>query len=387
LTSPSQSFIIYYYVFGFEQKQMEQIFGGNLMEIKRTIKPPEQLKPLYEDPLKLKFGKTFTDHMFKMNYTESKGWHSPEITPYQPLSLDPASAVFHYGQEIFEGQKAYKSKQNEILLFRPYENAKRFNNSMKRMSMPEIPVEDFIYYEEELLRLEERWIPTVKGTSLYIRPTGIASEAALGVRPSSEYLFFIILSPVGAYYSSGFKPCGLWVSTEFSRAGDGGTGAAKTGGNYGGSLVATGIALKKGYNQVLWLDSKEHRFVEEVGAMNIFFVIENKLVTPALTGTILPGITRKSLLQLAPDMGIEPEERTIPIDEILEGIDSGKVTEIFGAGTAAVISPVGIISYKDKEFIINNNETGPWSQKFFDTLTGIQYGELPDRYNWVHRVK
>lgn len=356
------------------------------MDIKKTLLPPDKRKPLYDDASKLKFGKTFTDYMFTMNYTEGKGWHSPEIKPYQPLMMDPAAAVFHYGQEIFEGQKAYKSKQNEILLFRPDENAKRFNDSMRRMSMPEIPVEDFIKIEEELLKMDERWIPTVKGTSLYIRPTGIASEPALGVKPSSEYIFFIILAPVGAYYASGFKPCSLWVSTDYSRAAEGGTGAAKAGGNYGGSLAATGVAMKKGYNQVLWLDSKEHRFVEEVGAMNIFFVMDDKLVTPALTGTILPGITRKSLIQLAPDLGIQPEERAITIDEVLEGIESGKVKEVFGAGTAAVISPVGIISYKDKEYTINNNETGPWSQKFFDTLTGIQYGELEDKYNWVHKV-
>ncbi|MCP5106920.1 MAG: branched-chain amino acid aminotransferase [bacterium] len=357
------------------------------MDLKKTILAPEKLKPLYEDAAKLKFGNTFSDYMFTMNYTEGEGWYSPEIKPHQPLVLDPAAAVFHYGQEIFEGQKAYKSKQNEILLFRPAENAKRFNDSMRRMSMPEIPVQDFIHYEEELLKLEKRWIPTKKGTSLYMRPTGIATEPTLGIKPSSRYLFFIILSPVGAYYSSGFKPCSLWVSTEYSRAAEGGTGEAKAGGNYGGSLAATKIALQKGYNQVLWLDSKEHRFVEEVGAMNIFFVMENKLVTPALTGTILPGITRKSVLQLAPDLGLEPEERAIAIEEVVEGIEAGKVTEIFGAGTAAVISPVGMLSYEDKEYTVNNNETGTFSQMFFDTLTGIQYGELDDKYNWVHTVK
>ncbi|HLP48805.1 MAG TPA: branched-chain amino acid aminotransferase [Candidatus Kapabacteria bacterium] len=357
------------------------------MELKKTLLPPEKLKPLYEDALQLKFGKMFTDYMFTMSYMEGKGWYAPEIKPYQPLVLDPACAVFHYGQEIFEGQKAYKTKNNEILLFRPEENAKRFNMSMKRMSMPEIPVEDFLYYERELIKLEERWIPTQKGTSLYIRPTGIATEPALGVKPSSEYLFFIILSPVGAYYSSGFKPCSLWVSTEYARAGEGGTGAAKAGGNYGGSLAATADALRKGCNQVLWLDSKEHRFVEEVGAMNIFFIMNDKLVTPPLTGTILPGITRKSVLQLAGDLDIEPVERMIAVDEVLEGIKAGQVTEVFGAGTAAVISPVGKICYKDKEYTINNNETGPWAQKIFDTLTGIQYGELEDKYHWVHKIK
>jgi branched-chain amino acid aminotransferase len=357
------------------------------MEIKKTLLPTGKLKPLFEDALKLKFGKNFTDYMFTMIYNEGEGWHSPEIKPYESLVLDPAALVFHYGQEIFEGQKAYKSKQNEILLFRPEENAKRFNYSMKRMFMPEIPVEDFVHYEEELLKLEERWIPKIKGTSLYIRPTAIAIEPGLGVKPSRQYLFFIILSPVGPYFSSGFSPISLWVSREYTRAGDGGTGDAKAGGNYGASLAATGAAMEKGYNQVLWLDSKDRRYVEEVGAMNIFFIIDNTLVTPVLTGTILPGITRKSLLEIAPDMGIKTEERAVAIDEVIEGIESGKVKEIFGAGTAAIICPVGKINYKNKEYTINNNEIGPWAQKFFDTLTGIQYGELEDKYGWVYKVK
>jgi branched-chain amino acid aminotransferase len=356
------------------------------MEIKTTLLAKEQLKPLYDDPLKLKFGKNFADYMFTLSYEVGKGWHSPEIKPHQPLMLDPAAAVFHYGQEIFEGQKAYKSKDDEILMFRPYENAKRFNRSMTRMSMPEIPVEDFVRYEEELLKLEERWIPKAKGAALYMRPTGIATEPALGVKPSSQYLFFIILSPVGPYYSTGFNPVSLWVSREFSRAGEGGTGAAKAGGNYGGSLLASKKAAEKGYNQVLWLDAKEHKYVEEVGAMNILFVKGDKLVTPPIGGTILPGITRKSVLQMAPDLGLQAEERPISIDEVMTGIESGEITEVFGAGTAAVISPVGKIAYEGKEAVVNNNETGPMANKFFDTLTGIQYGELEDKYNWVHKV-
>lgn len=357
------------------------------MELKKTLLPKEKLKPLYDDPLTLRFGKLFTDYMFTMEYKEGEGWHSPEIKPYQPLMLDPASSVFHYGQEVFEGQKAYKSQKNEILMFRPEENAKRFSRSLRRMSMPEIPVDDFLYYEEELVKLEERWIPTKKGTSLYIRPTGIATEPALGVRASDQYLFYIILSPVGAYYKTGFNPISLCVSREYCRAAEGGTGASKAGGNYGASLAATRQAMAKGFNQVLWLDAKEHRYIEEVGAMNIFFIIDNKLVTPPLTGTILPGITRKSLLEMAPDMDIEPLEKAITIDELVEGIESGSVTEVFGAGTAAVISPVGKITYNNKEYIINNNQTGPWGQKFFDTLTGIQYGELEDKYNWMRVLK
>ncbi len=357
------------------------------MEIKKTLLPDSKLKPLFADPLALKFGQHFTDYMFTLWYKEGKGWHSPEIKPYGPLPLEPSAAVFHYGQEIFEGQKAYKSKQNQILMFRPDENAKRFNMSMTRMSMPTIPEADFLHYEEELLKLEQRWIPQVKGAALYLRPTGIATEAALGVRPATEYLFFIILCPVGPYYSTGFNPVSLWVSEEYSRAGEGGTGAAKAGGNYGGSLIASKKASAMGCNQVLWLDAREHRYVEEVGAMNILFVMGNKLVTPPLKGTILPGITRKSLLHLSADLGLEPEERPLAIDEVIEGIQSGKVTEIFGAGTAAVVSPVGKIRFRDKEYVINNNQTGPWTQKFFDTLTGIQYGELEDKYGWVHVVK
>jgi len=356
------------------------------MQIKKTLLTDDKLKPLFDDPLALKFGHHFTDYMFTLSYSGGK-WHSAEIKPYQPLVLDPAAAVFHYGQEIFEGQKAYKSKEDKILLFRPDENANRFNQSMTRMSMPTIPVEDFIRFEEELLKLEERWIPRVKGAALYMRPTGIATEPALGVRPANQYLFFLILCPVGPYYSTGFNPVSLWVSKDYSRAGDGGTGSAKAGGNYGGSLLAAQKAAANGYNQVLWLDAKEHRYVEEVGAMNILFVHENQLVTPPLGGTILPGITRKSVLTLAGDLGLEPVERRITIDEVVEGIEAGKITEIFGAGTAAVISPVGKIGYNGKDYVVNNNVTGPWAQKFFDTLTGIQYGDLEDKHGWVHVVK
>jgi len=301
------------------------------MEIKKELLPPERLKPLFDDPMKLEFGKTFTDYMFTMEYTREGGWKDPKIEPYHSLVLEPATMMFHYSQAAFEGQKAYRSPRDEILLFRPLENAKRMNRSLERMCIPEIPEELFLHAECELLKLDKRWIPTQKGTSLYIRPT--------------------------------------------------------TGGNYAASIAASQIANNKGYSQVLWLDSKEHRYVEEVGAMNIFFVIDNKLVTPPLTGTILPGITRKSVLEMADDLEIETEERLIPIGEIVEGIESGRVTEIFGAGTAAVISPVGRINYNDKEYIVNNNETGYWAKKFFDTLTGIQYGGLEDKYGWVYKVR
>jgi len=357
------------------------------MEIKRELLPPEKLKPLFEDPMKLEFGKTFTDHMFTMEYTREGGWKNPKIAPYRPFVLDPATIMFHYSQAAFEGQKAYRSPRDEILLFRPLENAKRMNLSMARMCIPEIPEQLFVQAECELLKIEKRWIPSQKGAALYIRPTVIATEVLIGpVRPSDEYLFFIILSPVGPFYKEGFNPIGLWVDKVYSRAADGGTGEAKTGGNYAGSIAATVTAKEKRYSQVLWLDAREHRYVEEVGTMNVFFVIDNKLVTPPLTGTILPGITRKSVLEMAEEMEIQAEERPVSIDELIEGISFGRVSEVFGAGTAAVISPVGRINFEDKEYVVNKDETGVWTKRFFDTLTGIQYGELEDKYGWVYKV-
>lgn len=358
------------------------------MKIRQELLPSFRLKPLFKDPTKLDFGKNYTDHMFLMDYARKDGWRDPVIKAYEPLALEPATMMFHYSQAVFEGQKAYRSPQDEILLFRPLENARRMNRSMSRMGMPEIPEELFLQAECELLRVEKRWIPKQRGTALYIRPVAIATEPLLGaVKPSDNYIFFIMLSPVGFFFQEGFKPIGLWAETEYSRAAAGGTGEAKTGGNYAGTIVATQIAKSKGYSQVLWLDAKEHRYVEEVGTNNIFFIIDKKLVTPPLTGTILPGVTRKSVLEMASDMGIEAEERLISIEELAAGIDSGQVSEAFGAGTAAVISPIGKIAYKNEEHVINHNETGFWTKRFYDTLTGIQYGELEDRYGWVYKVE
>jgi branched-chain amino acid aminotransferase len=357
------------------------------MDIARELVPQERRKPLFDDPLKLPFGRNFTDHMFTMEFTPQSGWCRPRIKPYGPLQIDPSANVLHYSQEVFEGQKAYRSPRGEILMFRPQENARRLNRSLSRMCMPEIPEASVLEAECALLRVEERWVPAQKGASLYVRPTVIGTEAALGIKPSSDYLFYIILSPVGPYFKEGFNPVSLWVSDTYSRAGSGGTGEAKTGGNYAGSLLATLEATKKGYSQVLWLDAGEHRYVEEVGAMNIFFVIDGRLVTPALGGTILQGITRKSVLELAPELGIRCEERRIAIDEVVEGIASGRVSEIFGAGTAAVISPVGKIGYRGTDYIIDGGRTGPWARKLFDTLTGIQYGELEDRHGWIYTVQ
>ncbi|MCU0236606.1 MAG: branched-chain amino acid aminotransferase [Acidobacteria bacterium] len=357
------------------------------MKIARELIASDKLKPLFDDPLKLPFGRQFTDHMFTMEYSPDGHWGQARIKPYGPLVLDPSANVFHYSQEIFEGQKAYLSPKGDILMFRPEENARRLNRSLRRMCMPEIPEAVVLEAECELLKVEKRWVPAKKGASLYIRPTVIGTEAALGIKPSSSYLFYIILSPVGPYFKEGFNPVSLWVSDTYSRAGSGGTGEAKTGGNYAGSLLATREATQKGYSQVLWLDAGEHRYVEEVGAMNIFFVIDGKLVTPALGGTILHGITRKSVLELAAELGIASEERRITIEEVVDGIDSGKVTEVFGAGTAAVISPVGKIAFRGVDRVVNGNQTGPWAQKFFAALTGIQYGELADRRGWVYTVQ
>jgi branched-chain amino acid aminotransferase len=357
------------------------------MKINVELIDQKKLKPLFDDPLQLPFGRYFTDYMFTMEYSEGQGWKNPCIKPYQPLVLEPSANVFHYSQEVFEGQKAYLSKKDEILMFRPLENARRFNRSLQRLCMPEIDENIFLQAECELLKLEKRWIPSQKGASLYIRPAVIGTEAVLGVKASSEYLFFIILSPVGPYFKEGFKPISLWVSDTYSRAGNGGTGEAKTGGNYAGSLLAAREAIKKGYSQVLWLDAGEHRFVEEVGAMNIFFVLDGTLVTPALGGTILHGITRKSVLELAPELGIQAEERQITIGEIIDGIHTGKLSEVFGAGTAAVISPVGKIAYKGKDYIVNDKNNAAWAQTFFNKLVGLQYGEIPDKYDWVYRVK
>ncbi|MDI6739134.1 MAG: branched-chain amino acid aminotransferase [Candidatus Edwardsbacteria bacterium] len=355
------------------------------MDIKKILLPQDKLKPLYADALKLQFGRQFTDHMFAMQWDKGQGWHDPEIRPYGPLLMDPAANVLHYGQEVFEGMKAYRSPSGEILLFRPDENARRINNSLRRICMPEIPVEDFMQAVGELVKLEQRWIPTAEGCSLYIRPAAIGTEAALGVRPADQYLFFVILSPVGPYFPEGFNPVGLWVSDNHVRAALGGTGEAKTGGNYAGSLFASQQAKERGYNQVLWLDAKERRYIEEVGAMNIFFVLDNVLITPPLSGSILNGVTRRSVLKLADDVGIRAEQRQITIDEAVDGIKYRKLTECFGSGTAAVISPVGKISYKGQEYVIGG-ESGPWARKLYETLTGIQTGRLPDKYGWVHKL-
>ena len=354
-----------------------------MLDIKITRTTNPKAKP--EGPLG--FGKIFTDHMFIMNYTEGKGWHDPRIVPYQDLTLSPACMVFHYGQEMFEGLKAYKGEDGKSYLFRPDMNGKRTNNTNDRLCIPQIPVEDFVQAVQAVVKVDEDWIPTEPGTSLYIRPFIIATEPFLGVNVSETYLFMIIMSPSGAYYAEGLKPVGIWIEDDYVRAVKGGMGYAKTGGNYAASLAAQVKAHDGGYSQVLWLDGVERKYIEEVGAMNIFFKIDGKIVTPELNGSILPGITRDSVLTICRDWGLPVEERKISVDELIEAQKAGKLEEVFGSGTAAVISPVGKLRYKDDVMTIDNGEIGEISQKLYDTVTGIQLGKLEDKFGWRLEVK
>ena len=352
-----------------------------MLEIKITKTKNPKEKPTE----KLGFGKVFSDHMFMMDYTKGIGWHDPRIVPYGDLTMSPASMVFHYGQEMFEGLKAYRGANGESFLFRPEMNAKRTNDTNDRLCIPQIPVEDYVEAVRALVEVDADWIPTAPGTSMYIRPFIIATEPYLGVDISKNFLFIIILSPSGAYYESGLAPVNIWIEDDFVRAVKGGMGAAKTGGNYAASLAAQVKAHDAGYAQVLWLDGVERKYVEEVGAMNIFFKIDGKIVTPKLNGSILPGITRNSVITLCESWGLPVEERLVSVGELLEAQKSGKLEEVFGTGTAAVISPVGKLRYKDDVMVIGNGEIGEISQKIYDTVTGIQLGQLDDPFGW--RVK
>ena len=354
-----------------------------MLDIKITKTTNPKAKP--EGPLG--FGKIFTDHMFIMNYTNGIGWHDPRIVPYQDLTLSPACMVFHYGQEMFEGLKAYKGEDGKSYLFRPDMNGKRTNVTNDRICIPQIPVEDFVQAVKAVVKVDEDWIPTEPGTSLYIRPFIIATEPFLGVHVSETFLFMIIMSPSGAYYEEGLKPVGIWIEDDYVRAVKGGMGYAKTGGNYAASLAAQVKAHDGGYSQVLWLDGVERKYIEEVGAMNIFFKIDGKIVTPELNGSILPGITRDSVLTICRDWGLPVEERKISVEELLEAQKSGKLEECFGSGTAAVISPVGKLRYKDEVMTIGNGEIGEISQKIYDTVTGIQLGKLEDKFGWRVEVE
>lgn len=352
------------------------------IRIEKTTAPKEL--PGADNPLK--FGTIFTDHMFLMNYETGKGWFDPRIVPYQALHLDPSAMVFHYGQEMFEGLKAYKAADGRTLLFRPNKNIERANCSNRRLCIPEIPEEDFLQALKAIVKIDEAWIPTKDGTSLYIRPFVIATDPYLGVRPSNNYLFIIILSPVGAYYPEGLNPVKIWVEDEYVRAVKGGIGEAKTGGNYVASLKAQVKAHEEGYSQVLWLDGVHRKYIEEVGAMNIFFKINGTIITPEINGSILPGVTRDSVLELCREWGLPVKETKISIDEIYEAHSKGLLEEVFGTGTAAVISPVGQLRWGDHIMQVQDGGIGPISQKLYDTITGIQLGRIKDNHNWTVEV-
>ncbi len=345
---------------------------------------PKEL-PKEDNPLK--FGTIFTDHMFIMNYETGKGWHDARIVPYAPLSLEPSAMVFHYGQEMFEGLKAYKTEDGRTLLFRPNKNIERANNTNRRICIPEIPEEDFLDAIKAIVKTDEAWIPTKPGTSLYIRPFVIATDPFLGVRPSDTYMFIIILSPVGAYYPEGLNPVKIWIEDDYVRAVRGGVGEAKTGANYVASLAAQVKAHDEGYSQVLWLDGVERKYIEEVGAMNIFFKINGTVVTPKLNGSILPGVTRNSVIELCKEWGVPVEERRISVDELYEASKNGSLEEVFGTGTAAVISPVGHLRFEDHVMQVKDGGIGELSQKIYDTITGIQLGKVKDSFNWTVEVK
>ncbi len=351
------------------------------LKITRVSKPGT--RPKDED---LGFGSVFTDHMFVMDYEKDKGWFNARIEPYSDFAMSPASMVLHYGQAVFEGLKAYKTKEGKIQLYRARDNFARMNRSCQGLCIPEIDVDFVMDALKELLKVEAAWIPETMGTSLYIRPTIVATDPFLGVRASDTYKFFIILSPVGSYYAQGLQPVKIWVCEDHVRAVRGGVGEFKTAGNYAASLLAGEKAKEEGYNQVLWLDGIELKYIEEVGAMNIFFLINDELVTPMLNGSILPGITRFSIIDLAQKWDMKVNERRISMDEVIAAYDDGSLQEVFGSGTAAVVSPVGEIRFKDRVIHIGNGDPGETCMKFYNTLTAIQYGNTEDTEGWIEVV-
>ncbi|OQB14526.1 MAG: Branched-chain-amino-acid aminotransferase 2 [Firmicutes bacterium ADurb.Bin193] len=354
------------------------------MEIALQLTKQPKQKPT--DESNLGFGKKFTDHMFIMDYSTEKGWYDPRIVPYGPIELDPSTMVLHYGQAIFEGLKAYRKSDGEILLFRPEKNMERINQSNERLCIPPIDVDFCIKVLKTFVDVERDWVPSSKGTSLYLRPFIIATDAFLGIHPSHTYKFIIIASPSGQYYPEGVNPVKIWVETKYVRAVRGGVGASKTAGNYAASLKAQQEAEDAKYTQVLWLDGVERKYIEEVGTMNVFFVIDGEVITPMLQGSILPGITRMSVIELLKHRGIKITERVISIDEVYEAHAAGKLDEVFGTGTAAVISPIGELNRGGNRITINNNKTGPIAQMLYDNITGIQRGEIPDTFGWTQKV-
>lgn len=350
-----------------------------------TITRAETLKNKPEAS-KLGFGKYFTDHMFMMDYTPDKGWYDARIVPYGNLSLSPACTALHYGSEIFEGLKAYRCPDGSVQLFRPIENVRRMNRSAERLCLPTIPEEDLLQAIKAIVDLERDWVPSEPGTSLYIRPFLFGNDESLGVHSVQHATFVIILSPVGSYYKEGLNPVSIMIEDQDVRAVRGGTGEAKCGGNYAASNRAGDRAEKKGYSQVLWLDGVERKYIEEVGAMNVMFLINGTVVTPKLSGSILPGITRKSIIELLKKEGKPVEERLLSVDELAAAMADGSLEEAWGCGTAAVVSPIGSLCYKDQVYTVNEGKIGALTQHLYDTLTGIQWGKAEDPFGWTVRV-
>ena len=356
-----------------------------MQEIRVELTKTPKAKPA--DETKLGFGKIFTDHMFVMNYDAGEGWHDPRIVPYGPIEMEPSAMCLHYGQSVFEGVKAYRTADDRILLFRPEKNMARLNVSNERLCIPQIDEEFAKNAIAKLVAIEKDWVPHAEGTSLYIRPFIFGIDPQVGVHPASHLLFIVICSPVGAYYPEGLNPVKIYVEKNYVRAVRGGMGYTKTAGNYAASLKAQDEAEKQHYTQVLWLDGVERKYIEEVGTMNVFFKIDDEIVTPALQGSILSGITRMSCIEILRSWGMKVTERPIAIDELAEAARTGHLKEAFGSGTAAVISPIGELKWGDEIMSINNGEIGPVSQKLYDTLTGIQWGKIADPFGWTCEAK
>lgn len=355
-----------------------------MLDIRYELTTQKKEKP---DETKLGFGKYYTDHMFVVDHTEGIGWHDARVVPYQPIALDPAAMVFHYGLESFEGLKAYRQPDGSVRLFRPEKNAQRMMNTNARMCMPQLPVDDFVQAVKALVRVDSDWVPSAEGTSLYIRPFVIATEPHLGVRPASDHSFIIICSPVGAYYETGINPVKIFVEDEYTRACPGGTGFTKCGGNYAGSLISQVKAHDLGYAQTLWLDSTEHKYVEEVGSMNCFFKIDGTIYTAPTVGTVLPGVTRMSCIELLEKWGYTVCQDRLAIADVMEASKNGKLEEVFGSGTAAVISPVGELRFEDEVAYISDGKIGELTQRLYDTITGIQWGKVEDNMGWTTAIE
>lgn len=352
-----------------------------MLDIKTVKTSTPKTKPA--DESKLGFGKIFSDHMFVMDYSPEQGWHDARVVPYAPFQMDPACVVFHYAQELFEGLKAYRAESGRIQLFRPDCNGQRMQDSSERMCIPTIPVDDFVQAVKALVEVDKDWVPHSDGTSLYIRPFVIATDVGMGVHASHNYTFCIICAPSGAYYAEGLDPIRIYVEDEYIRAAPGLTGFTKCGGNYAASLKAGALAEEKGFAQVLWLDGVEKKYVEEVGAMNIMFKIDGKIYTAACSGTVLPGVTRRSCIELLKDWGYEVIEGKLAIEDVMKAGHESRLEEVFGTGTAAVVSPVKELDWKGDKVFINDGKIGDVTQKLYDTMTGIQWGRLPDEKGWV----